>query len=147
MIKRLPLKTFKSIYSKVPRLTIDLIIKAPPGIVLSKRDIVPAKGMWHVPGGTVYYSETHQQAVERIALDETGLKVKIVKLLGVIEYLREKYSLGHCTAIVYLVKITSGELRGSFQAKELKFFTSVPKNTIPEQAKFLNLHLASLLKS
>lgn len=146
-VKKLPLKTFKSIYSKVPRLTIDIVIKSPEGIVLSKRDIPPAKGMWHLPGGTVYYSETHQQAAKRIALDEAGVKIKIVKLLGVIEYQPEKYSLGHCTAIVYLVKITSGELRGSFQAKQLDFFKSVPPNTIPETAKFLKLNLASLLKS
>ena len=146
-VKKLPLKTFKSIYSIVPRLTIDLVIKSAEGIVLSKRDIPPAKGMWHLPGGTVYYSETHEQAARRIALDETGLRVKTTKLLGTIEYLPEKYSLGHATSIVYLVKITSGKLRGSFQAEQLDFFKSIPKNTIPEAAKFLKLNLASLLKS
>ena len=140
-IKRLPLKTFKSIYSKVPRLTIDLVIKSPEGIVLSKRDIPPALGMWHLPGGTLYYNENHEQAAKRIALDETGLKVEIVKLLGVIEYLPEKYSLGHATSIVYQVKIISGKLQGSYQAKEIKFFKSIPKNTIPETAKFLAEYL------
>lgn len=139
--KRLPFKTFQSIYSTVPRLAIDLIIKSPKGIVLSKRDINPAKGMWHLPGGTVYYKETHAQAVKRIALEETGLKVKIVKLLGVIEYQPKKYSIGHTTSIVYLTKIISGKLTGSFQAKQLDFFKSVPPNTIPEAAKFLDEYL------
>ena len=55
--KKLPYKTFKSIYSRVPRATIELVIQTPAGILLSKRSIPPYKGYWHIPGGTVLFHE------------------------------------------------------------------------------------------
>ncbi len=49
---------FYSIYSKVPRLALDVVIRSDEGILLSLRAIEPHKGLWHLPGGTVYRGET-----------------------------------------------------------------------------------------
>lgn len=136
MIKRLPRKEFVYIYSKVPRLCVDIIVKNDEGVVLSKRDIPPAKGMWHIPGGTVLFGETHSQAVKRIAEKELGLNVEVVSPIGIIEY-SNKYSYGQSTAIVYMVAVLGGKLRGSKEGKEVGFFKEIPKNTIPEQEEFL----------
>lgn len=138
-IKKLPLEEFQYIYSKVPRLCVDVVLKTEEGILLSKRDITPAKGMWHLPGGTVYFGETHEEAVKRVAKEEMGIEVEVVGCLGVIEY-GTKYSLGWTTAIAYLVEQTGGKFSGSYQAKELKFFKAIPDNTIPEPAEFLKKH-------
>ncbi|MBU0975306.1 NUDIX domain-containing protein, partial [Patescibacteria group bacterium] len=78
-VKRLPYKTFKYIYRKVPRLCVDVIVKTPRGIILTKRSIPPAKGWWHIPGGTILWGETVEQAVKRVAREEVGVEVKIKK--------------------------------------------------------------------
>lgn len=135
-IKKLPLEEFKRIYSRVPRLCVDLVIQDKRGFVLSKRDIPPAKGKWHLPGGTFYFGEKLEGAAKRIAKAETGLNIKVQKLLDVLEFSPES-AVGHTVSIAFLVKPVGGKLRGSFQAKELDFFTQIPKNMIKEQEEFL----------
>jgi len=85
--RRLSDKEFKEIYSKVPRLTVEVIVKGPQGgVILSLRNISPCKGLWHIPGGTVYLRETLDEAVKRVAQEELGIEVEIEKLLGYIHY-------------------------------------------------------------
>jgi ADP-ribose pyrophosphatase YjhB (NUDIX family) len=134
--QKIPLKQFKSIYNKVPRLCVDLVIKTKKGIILSKRDIKPSRGMWHLPGGTILFGEKIIDTVARVAKEETGLKLKVKKVLGTMEYLPPKPH-AHTVSVAYLVKPISGKLRGSNQGREIKFFKSIPKNTIKEQEKFL----------
>ena len=79
MPKKLPYKEFLSIYRKVPRLCVDLVVKNKNGVLLTKRDIKPSKGMWHIPGGTILYDESVKDAIKRVAKEETGLKPVLVK--------------------------------------------------------------------
>jgi len=56
-------KEFDDIYSKVPRLTVEVIVKnRAGGILLTKRAIEPCKGQWHLPGGTVRFGESLLEA-------------------------------------------------------------------------------------
>src|SRR6185295_8718349 len=66
-VKRLAKKEFDAIYSLVPRLTVEVVVQTDAGIVLTRRAIEPAKGKWHIPGGTVFKGETLRQAVKRVA--------------------------------------------------------------------------------
>ena len=134
--KRLSFEEFKNIYSKVPRLCIDLVVKTQDGILLTKRDIPPYKGYWHTPGGTLLLTEKITKAIQRIAKDEFGSKVKIIKLLGTMEFPPDEIT-KHSVSIVYLIKPISKNLKGNWQAKELKFFKEIPEKTIKEQKKFL----------
>lgn len=133
--QRLPYDEFMAIYHKVPRATVDLIISTKEGVLLTKRAIPPYKGMWHIPGGTILFSEPIKHAIDRVAQDELGVKVKIIKLLGVVEYFEEDGR--HTVSNAYLIEIGSGKLRGSKQGEEIKFFNKVPSNCIPAQKKFL----------
>ena len=46
----LPQEEFEWIFSRVPRLTVELVITAPRrGVLLSLREIEPCKGLWHLP--------------------------------------------------------------------------------------------------
>jgi ADP-ribose pyrophosphatase YjhB (NUDIX family) len=134
--KKIPYEEFEKIYSRVPRLCVDLVIKSKEGIVLSKRLIPPYKGYWHTPGGTVLYGETLEEAVKRVAKEETGLNVEIIKLAGVIEFPKIK-SLKHAVSIGYLVKPISGKLRGSDQGSNISYFKQIPPNTVPAQETFI----------
>ena len=90
----LTIKEFKEIYSKVSRATVSLVIKTNKGIALSLRNLPSWRNKWHLPGGTIFYKETVENAVKRKAKEELGIKVKIVKLLGYIEYPSEEKERG-----------------------------------------------------
>ncbi len=140
MVRLLPHKEFMQIYAKVPRICVDLIIKSKKGVVLTKRDIPPFKGMWHMPGGTILIGETSQQTAKRIAKHETGLDVKIEKCLGIIEYKKlPKY--GHAISIVYEVIPISGTLHGCKEGKEAEYYKKIPNRVIKDQKDFLKRKL------
>lgn len=83
----LPKAEYDAIYSRVPRLCVEIVIATPQqGVLLSLRDIPPNVGAWHIPGGTVLFGESIEQAVKRVADFELGLEVRVGELLGYIEY-------------------------------------------------------------
>jgi len=137
MEKKYPLSEteFKLIYSKVPRLCVDLLIQNNEGILLTLRKIPPA-GFWHLPGGTVLINESMTNAVHRVAREELNLKVKIIKQVGVIDWLNY-LGLGHPVSIVYLAKIIEGEIKLDEQASKFEFFKNIPQNTFKEHTEFL----------
>lgn len=140
---RLPLEEFMSIYHKVPRAVVDIIVKTNKGLILTKRSIPPFKGMWHIPGGTVLFKEPLKHAVGRIAKEELGVEVEIVKNLGPIEYFNDdgRHSIGN----TFLVRITKGKPKGNEQGEEIDFFKEAPQNCIPEQREFLRKNLGKIL--
>lgn len=133
--KRLPLKEFMAIYHKVPRAAVDAIIKSNKGFLWTKRALPPFKGMWHVPGGTVLLNESIPHAIDRIVKEELGIKVNVIKHLGVIEYYEDDGR--HTISNAYLAEIKEGTPKGSNQGKEIKFFKKPPKNCIPFLKKFM----------
>ncbi|MGA2926094.1 MAG: NUDIX hydrolase [Solirubrobacteraceae bacterium] len=83
----LPKPEYDAIYSRVPRLCVEVVIATPQlGVLLTRREIPPNVGAWHVPGGTVLFAEPIVDAVKRVARDELGLQVDVGALLGYIEY-------------------------------------------------------------
>ncbi len=132
----MPFTEFKKIYTKVPRFCIDLVIKDTNGGVLSKRDIPPSKGKWHLPGGTMLFGEKISDTIDRVAQEETGLKVRMKKLLGVIEFSHQS-AFGHSISAVYLANPSGGNLRGSKQGRGIRFFNKIPPNIIREHKEFL----------
>jgi ADP-ribose pyrophosphatase YjhB (NUDIX family) len=137
-VKRLPQKEFDFIYGKVPRLCVDLVIKSEEGLLLTKRDITPWKGFWYFPGGTVRYGESLEKAVYRIGMEEVGLKLGINKILGAMQFFKSDLGKVHAVSIACLCSVNGGKLRGSWQAREVGFFKSVPEKTIPEHRKFID---------
>ena len=136
MVKRLSEKVFREIYSKVPRLCVDLIIKNKKEIIFTKRKIIPWKGMWHLPGGTVMFNEKIEDTIRRVAKREVNLDVKIVKFLGIQEWFVKK-QLTHTVSLVYLCEILKGNLKVNEEAYEARFFNEVPENTIEEHILWL----------
>jgi ADP-ribose pyrophosphatase YjhB (NUDIX family) len=132
-------KEFDFIYSRVPRLTVEIIVKNEAGaIYLTKRAIEPCKGQWHLPGGTVRFGEPMIVAVNRIALRELGVKVKQVENNGYIEYPSHYLNdLDSPVGIVFEVKKYSGQLTINEEALDCGWFTSIPSPMHADQNEFL----------
>ncbi|MDP2705043.1 MAG: NUDIX domain-containing protein [Patescibacteria group bacterium] len=140
-IQKIPLKEFNKIYSRVPRLCIEACIINSQGIILTKRNIRPAKGKWHFPGGTLMLKERLMDAVKRIAFRETGLKVEPKKILGIIEYPNFKGDIGHPISICFLAVIKGGTLQHDGDATDIRFFKKLPRPIIKEHADFISKNI------
>ena len=133
--KPLTNKDFRDVYSKVPRLCVDVLIENKTGVLLTFRNIEPAD-IWHIPGGTLFLNETIEQAVGRIAKNELGVEVKIIKQIGLIDFFPYA-GLGHPVSVVHKVEIISGKIKLNNEATEFGYFRIPPKNTVPQHRQFL----------
>lgn len=133
---------FTEIYSKVPRLTVEIIIKRNAKIFLTKRNIEPCKGMWHLPGGTVHFGEKLTQAVSRIAERELSIRVDNMKLLGYIEY-PSHYEKGLDSPVGMAFEVINyeGKLKPNSEAKNRGWFKDLPSEMHQEQQDFLKQYL------
>lgn len=133
-------KQFKSIYSQVPRLSVDLLIPYKGGIALLERAHTAYKGQWHLPGGTVYYKESVRDAVRRIAKEETAIDVDVAELAGLIEYKSEELErgFGYTVGLVFWCSLNAIDtVVLDENSSAIKGFKKVPDNTVVEQKKFL----------
>jgi ADP-ribose pyrophosphatase YjhB (NUDIX family) len=131
---------FEHIYSKVPRLNIDLVIaSSDSGFIMTKRAIEPYMGHWHLPGGTVYKGETAAEAALRIAKKETGLDTSFSKFLGFMEFPNEERGriTTHTVSLVLEVTVDGGEPFVDENASEIRYFKDMPNPVVPEHASFL----------
>lgn len=85
----LPEHDYNFIYSRAPRICVDIVIKSQTSVHLIEREIAPYKGKWHLPGGRVRFRESIQKAIQRIAKTEIGMGVKVICTLGFMEFTRE----------------------------------------------------------
>lgn len=129
------------IYSRVPRICIDLLIKNSKGeVLLTKRDIEPYKDYWHFPGGRIKFRETVKQSIQRIIKSELGIVTEIIsEHIGFCEFLDEVQNgnYRHSISLVHLVELDNEEFTLDNQAKEVKFFAELPNPIIPPQYEFL----------
>lgn len=132
----LPKAEFDAIFSRVPRLCVEVVIYTPDrGVLLMLRDIPPNVGAWHIPGGTVLFGESLIDAVKRVALDELGLGVAVGELLGYIEY--PSHHENGLDSPVGLAFQTTPDSPVDAAPEGCAWFTSLPAGLYAEQAEFL----------
>lgn len=141
-IKRIPFPEFKKIYSRVPRLCVEVVLIENNKVLLIKRTIKPAAGLWHTPGGTVLKGESLSDTVRRVAKEETGSQVRVIDAVGLIEYRSFKNHYSQDISVAFLVKRKKlGAIDLDGHADKYDFFDAIPSNTIKEQRDFLVSHL------
>jgi 8-oxo-dGTP diphosphatase len=127
---------------KSPKLTADGAIIKEGKILLIERKNEPFKGKWALPGGFVEYGEKVEDAVVREVSEETGLDTKIIDIVGVYSD-PTRDPRGHIVTVVYLLDILDGEIKGSDDAADAKFFDL---NDLPELAFDHNIILKDIAR-
>lgn len=132
----LPKPEYDSIYSRVPRLCVEVVITAPErGVLLAVRDIPPNVGAWHIPGGTVLFAEPLVEAVKRVARDELDAEVEVGEVLGYIEYpSHHENGLDSPVGIAFATELASPPDQ---LPEGCEWFTRLPDGLYAEQAQFL----------
>ena len=126
--------------------TATAIIPSPDNkILLIKRNTVPFKGYWGLPGGRMDPGETIEQTIVRETKEETGLDVEIVRKIG--EYVEKgiKDDVDYeYYPTCFLVKIVGGEMkRQESEIQDIQLFSprELPKQLAFEHEKMINDYL------
>lgn len=98
-------------------------------VLLVKRGREPYRGTWHMPAGYVEIDEEPARAAEREAREETGLTVKVNKLVDC--YLDTTDPRGNVIILLYNADLLEGKLTPSEETEEVSFFTPDEVTKLP----------------
>ena len=119
---------------------------APDALLLVKRDTIPFKGYWALPGGRAELGETPEQTVVREVKEETGLEVLVILKVG--EYhesgIQDGVEYDYYPAC-FVVEVIGGEIRkqqSEIQEVQLFKFCEIPEPLAFEHAKMIKDFLA-----
>jgi 8-oxo-dGTP diphosphatase len=112
-------------------------------ILLVKRSVEPKSGLWCLPGGFIELGETPEKAALRELHEETSLRGKIDRLLGVTTNTSLQY---HTVLMIgYLVKDAVGTPRADDDASDLAFFSkdAFPEIAFDSHRRFIRIYFAA----
>ena len=98
-------------------------------ILIAKRNLKPGLNKWALPGGFIESGESSETACLRELEEETGLKGKIKRLIGVCIQKSRQY--GSLLIIGYEVSVSKYNLSLNSELKEAKFFSRKDLPAIP----------------
>ena len=104
---------------------VDIIIRTESGIVLIKRHYEPFKGWWALPGGFIEEGESPEEAAIREAEEETGLKIKIERKVGVYDKDRNDPR-GDIETTVFEAT-AEGKPKKGHEVEEISVFSEIPE--------------------
>ena len=113
-----------------PHVGVGILLLRNNYLLLVKRKYDPDAGYWSIPGGHLDLGEKVKKAAEREAFEETGFKVKVTKLAGIIDkimYDKNGKIEYHYVLLNYFVEQIEGVFdqppRAADDALEAKFVT------------------------
>jgi len=114
-------KCKKTIYKDFAYIGVGMVFVKDGKVLLSKRGMEPRKGIYDIIGGFLNEDEHPEHGILREVKEETGLKVKIEKMLGIY---RDLYGENDepTLNIIYIGKIISGKMNPQDDISELKWF-------------------------
>ena len=115
-----------------PLPAVAVVVKGKEGVLLVKRGIAPAKGLWALPGGFIEGAESPEKAALRELREETGLMGKAARVLGVVT--ENTVIFGGILVIGVEVTGISGRLKAGDDAAEAGFFEMKKMPLIPFRA-------------
>ncbi len=108
------------IYFADPKVAAAVLVEQDGGVLLVRRAVDPARGLWTLPAGFVDAGEDPALAAERECLEETGLVVKITGLKDVL--FGQEHPGGAHILLVYSARYISGELSAHDDVDQAAYF-------------------------
>ena len=112
-------------------------------VLLVKRNVEPKVGFWCLPGGFIELDENPEESALRELEEETGLKGKIERFLGVASSQSPQYN----TVLIvgYLVRNYSGLLSTGYDASEAEWFyyKEMPEIAFQSHTQFIRIYYAA----
>jgi 8-oxo-dGTP diphosphatase len=107
---------------ETPLLTVDCVVFAGDSIVLIRRRHEPFQGWYALPGGFVEIGETVEDACRRETLEETGLTVRDLRLVGVFsDPARDPRR--HTVSVAFLARADVSSLKAGDDASSAELVT------------------------
>jgi len=104
---------------------VDLVIFKRKRVLLTKREINPYKGFWHLPGTIIRRNEKIEHAVKRAAKSELNVNVKIKNYVGCFESINK---FRHDISLGFIVSIQNdSKIKTDFQSTDIEFYEKLPK--------------------
>ena len=110
-------------------------------ILLSKRNVEPFKGCWHLIGGHVEDNESLREALKREFKEETNLDIAagcIIDARTEITFDRIKI------IIVFEVISATGKIRLNSENTDFGWFSKTPQNSVCDYTKYLTKYRQGL---
>ena len=104
-----------------PKVAAAVFIEDGDRILLIKRGVEPERGRWALPAGYVNAHEDPRQTAIREVREETGLEVRITRLIDVFYSGRQN---GASIIIVYAAEVIGGTLQPQDDAEKAEWFTA-----------------------
>ncbi len=103
---------------------VGVVILGPDGVLLIKRSTPPRKGCWSLPGGAQEIGETVREAAIREVKEETGLDIRILGLIDVVDSISRDDENGtrfHYTLVDFAACVTGGQIAAGDDALDVQW--------------------------
>ena len=112
-----------------PKVAAAVLIEQDGRVLLVRRAGEPFRGMWTLPAGFINGGEDPAEAAARECLEETGLSVRVKRVLEIIS--GKEHPRGADFIIVYHADVIGGELKPDDDADAADWF---PRENLPPLA-------------
>lgn len=128
------------IYFSDPKVAAAVLVEQAGRVLLVRRNNEPYRGFWTLPAGFVDAGEDPARAAERECLEETGLSVRVKRVLDV--FAGREHERGADFVIVYQAEVVGGQLTPDDDADAVEWFEygNLPPLAFSATQKALNLH-------
>ncbi len=110
-------------FPDAPRVAVSAVVLDGERVLLARRGRPPGQGKWSIPGGLVDLGERIEDALVREIEEESGLRVRLLGLCGVIDrVVREQDAVRyHYVIIDYVAEVVGGRLQAGSDAAEVRW--------------------------
>jgi 8-oxo-dGTP diphosphatase len=103
-----------------PKVAAAVLIEQDGRVLLVRRANEPFRGLWTLPAGFINGGEDPTEAAARECLEETGLNVRVIRVLDIIP--GKEHPRGADFIIVYQAEVIGGELKPDDDADAVEWF-------------------------